>query len=146
MKFGPIDGSKAVKFQEIEAQVKALQNAPHPPLQERQPLANTTTGSCAKDVRIAALELALNKATTNDTTTEKRGGRNNMPDKGFGRERKVAQYPGSTAWCHSCGFDLYKTHNSETCRWPKIGHKREATVCNQMGGSQRNKHLYSGNN
>ena len=70
-----------------------------------------------------------------------------MPDKGFGPERSVAQYPGGTGWCHSCGFDVHPIrHNSKSCKSQKEGHDTNATVINQMGGSQQNKRLYGGSN
>ena len=43
--------------------------------------------------------------------------------------------------CWSHGFDIGNNHTSATCRNPKEGHKREATVTNQMGGDQTNCHL-----
>ena len=38
-------------------------------------------------------------------------------------------------YCWSHGFRCGKEHTSATCKWPKEGHKREATVTNQLGGS-----------
>jgi hypothetical protein len=40
-------------------------------------------------------------------------------------------------WTH--GFKIAINHTSENCLYPKIGHKREATKYNNMGGSQANK-------
>ena len=37
-------------------------------------------------------------------------------------------------YCWSHGFCCGKEHTSATCKWPKEGHKREATVTNQLGG------------
>ena len=42
-------------------------------------------------------------------------------------------------WTH--GFDIGPSHTGATCRTPKEGHKTDATVTNQMGGSQTNCHL-----
>ena len=43
--------------------------------------------------------------------------------------------------CWSHGFDIGPNHTVATCRNPKDGHKREATVTNQMDGDQINCHL-----
>jgi len=38
-------------------------------------------------------------------------------------------------YCWSHGFCCGKEHTSATCKWPKEGDKREATVTNQLGGA-----------
>jgi hypothetical protein len=39
-------------------------------------------------------------------------------------------------YCWSHGYDIHPTHNSSSCHFPREGHKKEATRCNTMGGSQ----------
>ena len=38
-------------------------------------------------------------------------------------------------YCHSCGFDVESTHNSQPCPKPMPGHQYNATRFNTMGGS-----------
>jgi len=38
-------------------------------------------------------------------------------------------------YCWLYGFCCGKEHTSATCKWPKEGHKRKATMNNQLGGS-----------
>lgn len=64
----------------------------------------------------------------------KRPPRNDLPN----GERSVRRYPGSKAYCWSCGYDLSEDHTSATCKWKKPGHKDNATFENKMGGSTRN--------
>ena len=47
--------------------------------------------------------------------------------------------------CWSHGFDVGNGHTSATCKNPKEGHRREATVTNQLGGDQTNCHLIPNN-
>ena len=112
-----------------------------------QPLANTATEKDDKDAQIAALKQALtlvnkNKGGRRDTNPKQpKKPRNDQPDKGWGPERSQSRYPGICEWCWSCGHNLQPGHTSKNCQYPKEGHQREATLSNQMGGSQRNKHL-----
>jgi hypothetical protein len=46
--------------------------------------------------------------------------------------------PSSDNYCWSHGYRVARTHTSQTCMYPKDGHKREATKTNNMGGSQVN--------
>jgi hypothetical protein len=43
----------------------------------------------------------------------------------------------NSCWTH--GYNIAISHNSESCMYPKTGHKREATKNNKMGGYQSNK-------
>jgi hypothetical protein len=45
--------------------------------------------------------------------------------------------PNNYFWTH--GYKVGNTHTSLTCKLPKLGHKREATRADNMGGSQANK-------
>jgi hypothetical protein len=47
--------------------------------------------------------------------------------------------PSSDNYCWSHGYKVARTHTSQTCLYPKDGHKREATNKNNMGGSQANR-------
>jgi hypothetical protein len=40
-------------------------------------------------------------------------------------------------WCYTHGLTRNKTHTSQTCTKPCDGHKREATLTNPMGGSDK---------
>jgi hypothetical protein len=40
-------------------------------------------------------------------------------------------------WCHTHGLARNKTHASQTCTKPCGGHKREATLTDPMGGSDK---------
>ena len=44
-------------------------------------------------------------------------------------------------YCWTHGFDLHDLHTSSTCQNKAPGHKTDATVTNQMGGSTKNLHL-----
>ena len=112
---------------------------------QQQPLANTATGKDDKDAQTVALKQALklvNDGEKKDTNPkQQQKPRNYLPDKGWGKERSQARYPGNCDWCWSCGHDVQPGHNSKNCKYLKEGHQCEATRSNQMGGSQRNKHL-----
>jgi hypothetical protein len=47
--------------------------------------------------------------------------------------------PSSDNYCWSRGYKVARTHTSQTCMYPKEGHKREANKTNNMGGSQVNR-------
>jgi hypothetical protein len=47
--------------------------------------------------------------------------------------------PSSDNYCRSRGYNVARTHTSQTCMYPKEGHQREATNINNMGGSQVNR-------
>ena len=129
----------AKKIQELESLLgKQSEKAP-------QHLANNATEKDAKDAKIEALKKALTLANDNNKkrkySDRPEWPKNDQPDKGWGRERILARYPGKGSWCWSCGHDMPPGHDSKNCKWAKEGHKHNATVNNQMGGSQRNKHL-----
>ena len=139
----------AKEIQELKSLLGNRPNQPPPQAQQKQQqqqsLANTATGKDDKDVEIAALKQALKLVNSGgkkkDNPQQKKKFKNDLPNKGWGKERNKAIYPGSLAWCSSCGYDLHPDHNSKNCRYLKEGHQREATLQNQMGESQRNKHL-----
>jgi hypothetical protein len=47
--------------------------------------------------------------------------------------------PSSDNFCWSHGYKVARTHTSQTCMYPKYGHRCEATKTNNMGGSQVNR-------
>ena len=51
--------------------------------------------------------------------------------------KKPKKDQGSYCWSH--GYLVDHRHNSETCHWPKPGHKCEATRENPMGGNMEGK-------
>ena len=57
------------------------------------------------------------------------------------RGNRSTRFFNNSNYCWSHGFDIGPSHTSATCRNPKHGHKKEATVTNQMGGDQTNCHL-----
>ena len=62
-------------------------------------------------------------------------------------QRSSRRYPNCMSYCFKCGFDLAPTHgsmNNGRCPYvePNETFKKEATMENTMGGSQRNMHLY----
>jgi hypothetical protein len=44
-------------------------------------------------------------------------------------------YPQHDGYCWTHGYDVAPAHNSETCKHPRPGHKRNATKDNMQGGS-----------
>ena len=53
---------------------------------------------------------------------------------------RTRRHPENT-YCWTHGFDVAPTHTSATCKAKKEGHQVDATFNNNLGGSQRNKHL-----
>jgi hypothetical protein len=47
--------------------------------------------------------------------------------------------PSSENYCWSHDYNVAKSHTSQTCNFPKDGHKREAKKANNMGGCQAKK-------
>jgi hypothetical protein len=52
-------------------------------------------------------------------------------------QRSFNPSPSNYCWTH--GYKVANTHTSLSCNFPKQGHKREATITDNMGGSQANK-------
>jgi hypothetical protein len=52
-------------------------------------------------------------------------------------QRSFNLSPKNYCWNH--GYKVANTHTSLSCNFPKQGHKREATITDNMGGSQANK-------
>jgi hypothetical protein len=44
-------------------------------------------------------------------------------------------------YCWSHGYHVHNEHTSETCKYPKYNHQKDATRDNNKGGSQTNKEL-----
>ena len=57
------------------------------------------------------------------------------------RGHRTTRFYKNNNYCWSHGYDIGNGHTSATCKHPKEGHKREATVTNQLGGDQTNCHL-----
>jgi hypothetical protein len=47
--------------------------------------------------------------------------------------------PSSDNYCWSHGYNVARTHTSQTCMYPKEGNQLEETKANKMGGSQVNR-------
>jgi hypothetical protein len=60
------------------------------------------------------------------------GGNTNRPSR-----RSFTPSSDNHCWLH--GYNVERTHTSQTCTYPKEGHQREATKINNMGGSQVNR-------
>ena len=54
--------------------------------------------------------------------------------------RRVRKYNNNN-YCWSCGYDISDKHTSQTSKWAKPGHKRDATLDDNMGESQVRRHL-----
>jgi hypothetical protein len=57
-------------------------------------------------------------------------------------QRSFNPSPENYCWTH--GYKVANTHTRLSCKFPKQGHKREATRTDNMGGSQANKEWCSG--
>jgi hypothetical protein len=107
---------------------------------DRQMLANLTainkeltTQLAAKDSEIVSLQ-NNNRSSSNKRPNECNSHRPNDCNSNDGRRRY-----NNTNYCWSQGFDCAKNHNSQNCRFPNDGHKRDATRDNTMNGSTANK-------
>ena len=58
-----------------------------------------------------------------------------------GGNRSKQQYPDSTSYCPSCGYDIKPTHTPVTCTNRKDFHNEAATIDNKMGGVSTNCHF-----
>jgi hypothetical protein len=79
----------------------------------------------AKQLEHNYAELRELKALLHKERREKRGKRNFNPS------------PSNYCWTH--GYKVGNNHMSLTCKFPKPGHKSEATRADNMGGSQANR-------
>jgi hypothetical protein len=57
----------------------------------------------------------------------------------FEKRGKSSLNPSPNNYCWTCGYKVANTHTSLSCNFPKQGHNREATITDNMGGSQSNK-------
>jgi hypothetical protein len=48
-------------------------------------------------------------------------------------------YSGSDTYCWSCGFDVSKVHDSDTCSYKLQGHQDTATGADTKGGTLKDK-------
>ena len=46
-------------------------------------------------------------------------------------------FPGNYCWTH--GYKCSKSHTSATCLYPAAGHRKDATLLNIFGGSEKDK-------
>ena len=51
-----------------------------------------------------------------------------------GRGHTVQMYNNQN-YCHTHGYDIHDTHGSEICNTPAIGHRHDATLVDNKGGS-----------
>ena len=70
-------------------------------------------------------------APTNYRSNNTRGHSNNT--RSSNPKHPVKRYENQN-YCHSCGFDVESTHNSQTCPRARPGHQYNATRFNTMGG------------
>ena len=90
-------------------------------------VANLTSELKTKDTEIKSLK--------NQMQQNRGGDKDKENDRG--KSRFTPQDMGSYCWSH--GYLIWKNHKSCNCRFPKEGHKKEATRENNMGGNQEGK-------
>ena len=76
-------------------------------------------------------------APTNYRSNNTRGSGNNA--RPSNPKHPVKRYENQN-YCHTCGFDVESTHNSQTCQRAKPGHQFNATRFNTLGGSMAGSH------
>ena len=110
-------------------------------MQPHAPAINAVTPGAQATVQEEALKFLATQNGGKKHRGRKRTWLNN--DMGNGN-RSIRGYPGSTNYCWTCGFDLAPGHTSATCKHVKdgSGHKKEATIDNMMGGTDRNTFHY----
>jgi hypothetical protein len=86
----------------------------------------------AKKMEDNALSLKEVKALLKKERAERAGSGNSE------RPPRHTFTPSSDNYCWYHGYKEACTHTSQTCLYPKYGHKREANSINNMGGSQVN--------
>ena len=74
-------------------------------------------------------------------TKKSKFGTNAIPNDLGGGQQSKRQYPDSTNYCPSCGYDIKPTHTSVTCTNQKSFHNKAATINNYMGGVSTNCHF-----
>jgi hypothetical protein len=113
-------------------------------------LATATASNRQLMADLAAINKALTKQLADkDVIIARLRGTNNTerPNNTHDRIRNRAREPQTQRryhndnYCWSHGYDVHSSHTGLTCRWPKDGHKTEATRTNPMGGSDLNKSL-----
>jgi hypothetical protein len=128
-KAGDHSANAAVSHNEdqmAEAIIGALTNLATATAADRGVAALTQANArLAKQLENNSNELRELKALIKKEHTEKRGQRSFNPS------------PINNCWTH--GYKAGSTHTSLTCKLPKPGHKKEATLADNMGGSQANR-------
>ena len=74
------------------------------------------------------------------------GGRNQINGRGGGRGQnagrgRTVRIYNNTNYCHTHGYDIHGDHTSESCNTPAVGHRHDATLNDNKGGSQKFKDL-----
>jgi hypothetical protein len=113
--------------QMAEATIGDLDNLATATATDRGVVSTLTEANARLDKQLEdkASELWELKALLKKERTERRGQRNLNPS------------PNNYFWTH--GYKVANPHNSLSCKFPKHGHKQEATRAGNMGGSQANK-------
>jgi hypothetical protein len=113
--------------QMAEATIGALANLATATVSDRGVVAALTQANShlAKQLEDNSSELRELKALLNKEQREKRG------------QRRFNPSARNYCWTHDYTVD--STHTSLTCKLPKPGHKTEATLADNMGGSQANR-------
>jgi hypothetical protein len=113
--------------QMAEATIVAISNLAKTTVSDQGVVAALTQANArlAKQLEDNSNELRELKALIKKERTEKRG------------QRSFNPYPRNYCWTH--GYTVGSTHTSLTCKLPKPGHKKEATLADNMGGSQANR-------
>jgi hypothetical protein len=110
-----------------EATIGALANLATPPAADRGVVAALTLANSrlVKQLEETSSELRESKAMVHQERRDKRGPRN------------VNATTNNYFWTH--GYKVGKTHTSLSCNTRTPDHKTEATLADNMGGSQANK-------
>lgn len=97
-------------------------------------LATATTQLKTAQADISALKTKVTRLEGNPSTRSNTRTDNRKP-------KPTTRFYFNENYCWSHGYHIHEKHTSETCRWPKDNHKREATKANTMNGSTYLKEL-----
>jgi hypothetical protein len=115
---------------------------------DRQMLADLTASNkklteqlAAKDIEIASLR---NTGRGSNRVPDRSNDRPNDRNQTYNRASDRDQNDDRRRWnnknyCWTHGYDVARTHTSQSCRWTNDGHQRDATRTNPMNGSLANK-------
>jgi hypothetical protein len=102
---------------------------------DRQLMANLAETNKALTKQLADKDAII--ARLRQGQRQDRSNHNNNRERGQQTQRRYQ----NDNYCWSHGYDVHSSHTGTTCRWPKDGHKPDATRTNPMGGSELNKTL-----